>query len=60
MQRSGIRQPAGHSPVSEVWSVIRAVSTKMREGRLVSVICFLCLGLRITEAVPVEVESQSE
>ena len=56
MQRSGIREPAGHSPVS----VIRAVSTKMREGRLVSVICFLCLGLRITEAVPVEVESQSE
>ena len=45
-----------HSPVS----VIRAVSTKMREGRLAIVICVLCVGIRITEAVPVEVESQSE
>merc|ERR1719512_592094 len=32
----------------------------MREGRLATVICVLCVGIRITEAVPVEVESQSE
>ena len=29
-------------------------------ARLVSVICVLCVGLRIIETVPVEVESQSE
>ena len=59
-QHAEIRYPAarpGHSPCQ---SVIRTVSSKMIEGRLVTGICVLYVGLRITGAVPVEVESQSE
>merc|ERR1712137_274192 len=41
-------------------SVIRTLSSKMIERRLFTGVCVLSVGLRITLAVPVEVESQSE